>query len=128
MEGNNYDLEERTARFAEEIIKFCKSIPLDEITKPIINQLIKSGTSQAANYYEAVEAESKKDFIHKIGISNKEIKETKLWLRLIAHAYGPIIVQARKLWCESHELNLIFFSIIRKTKHNLKIDNCKIDN
>lgn len=128
MEGKNYDLEERTAKFAEEIIIFCRTIPLNEITRPIINQLIKSGTSQAANYYEAVEAESKKDFIHKIGISNKEIKETKLWLRLIAQAYVPIIVQARKLWCEAHELNLIFFSVIRKTKKNLIIDNCKIDN
>jgi len=73
-----YDLEKRTAQFAKEIISFCKSISTNQINNTMINQLIKSGTSQAANYYKANEAKSKKDFVHKIDIAKKEIKETKL--------------------------------------------------
>lgn len=115
-ENYKYDLEERTAKFAEHIIIFCKKIPKDTITIPIITQIIKSGSSQAANYYEATEAESKKDFYHKIGIAQKEIKETKLWLRLIAQAHEQTKEESRKLWKEAHELNLIFASIRRNRK------------
>ena len=118
-EKKNYDLEERTAKFAEDIIDLMKKIPLNEITRPIITQIIKSGTSQAANYYEANEAESKKDFVHKIGIAKKEIKETKLWLRLLANTYEPIREDARRLWKEAHELNPIFATIIRNTNKNI---------
>jgi four helix bundle protein len=67
-----YDLEERTAKFGEEIIRFAKKIPENSITKPLIIQLIKSGTSIGANYCEADDAESKKDFKHKISICKKE--------------------------------------------------------
>jgi len=118
-----YNLEERTANFAEKIIEFCKSISQNPITIPLINQIIKSGTSQAANYYEANEAESPKDFAHKVNIAKKEVKETKLWLRLIADAHEPAKENARVLWKEAHELNLIFASIVSKTKSNLKIEN-----
>jgi four helix bundle protein len=79
-----FDLEERTSIFAENIIDFCKSLPKDVITLPIINQLIKAATSIGANYCEADCAESKKDFIHKLGICKKESKESKYWLRIIA--------------------------------------------
>jgi len=124
MEGKyNYDLEERTAKFAEEIIKFVKTIQLSEVTRPLVSQIIRSGSSQAANYYEAVEAESTKDFIHKVNISKKEIKETKLWLRLLANAYEPCKEAGRILWKEAHELNLIFASIVRSSRNNLKIEN-----
>ncbi|MFH1286543.1 MAG: four helix bundle protein [Candidatus Magasanikbacteria bacterium] len=114
--GGKYDLEERTAIFAEEIIRFCKRIPHNTITNPMINQIVKSGTSQAANYYEANEAESRKDFFHKIGIANKEVKETKVWLRLMSTAHEPSREEVRKLWKEAHELTLIFSAIRRKKK------------
>ncbi|MFZ2189383.1 MAG: four helix bundle protein [Candidatus Magasanikiibacteriota bacterium] len=127
MEGDNnkkqYDLEERTAKFAENIINFAKTIPINEITKNLILQIIKSGTSQAANYYEANEAESTKDFTHKVNISKKEVKETKLWLRLIANAYEPARERSRILWQEAHELNLIFAKIIKTSKSKLKTEN-----
>ena len=86
MVDNNkiYDLEERTAKFGENIIKFSKKIPKKVENLPLINQIIKSGTSIGANYCEAIEAESKKDFSHKISISKKETRETKFWLRMIA--------------------------------------------
>ena len=66
-----YDLEERTAKFAEEIIKFAKKIPVNRVTERIIPQLVGAGTSMGANYCEADDAESGKDFKHKIGICKK---------------------------------------------------------
>ncbi len=72
-----YDLEERAAKFGEDIIEFAKKIPKNMITIPIISQLIQAGTSIGANYCEADCAELKKDFIHKIGLCKKESKETK---------------------------------------------------
>lgn len=116
--SSNYDLEDRTARFSEEIISFCQKLRQDVITRPIISQLIRAGTSIGANYSEADEASSKKDFINKMSIAKKEIKETKYWLRIIAHTIPEIKENARKLWKEGQELNLIFATIIRKTQNN----------
>lgn len=110
----NYDLEERTARFAEMIIEFAKKIPKNVVTIPIIGQLVKSGTSIGANYCEADGAESKKDFIHKIGICKKESKETKYWLRIVAKTVPKLANEARELWREAQELTLIFSAIFRK--------------
>lgn len=78
-----YNLEERTAKFGEEIIDFVKVIHKNEISRPLINQIIRSSTSVGANYMEADVAESDKDFKHKIAICRKEAKETKYWLRMI---------------------------------------------
>ncbi len=113
---NKYDLEERTAKFGEDIIEFAKKIPRNPITLPLITQLIKAGTSVGANYNEADCAESKKDFEHKIGICNKESKESKFWLRMIAKAVPELKEEAKILWKESNELNLIFSSIIIKSR------------
>lgn len=81
-----YDLEERTAKFGEDIIKFAKKIPRTPVTTPLIGQLVKAGTSVGANYCEADDAESKRDFQHKIGKCKKESSEAKHWLRMIAVA------------------------------------------
>ena len=113
-QNTKYDLEERTAKFGEEIIKFCRSLPNNEITKPLINQLVKCGTSVGANYCEADDAESKKDFIHKIGICKKEARESKHWLRMMATACPELKEDLRPLWQEAKELNLIFNAISRK--------------
>ncbi len=113
---SNYDLEDRTAKFGEEIIKLCKNIKQDIITKPILNQVIKSGTSVGANYMEANGASSKKDFKNKIHICKKEIQETKHWLRMIATAVPAQTVEARKLWQEAQELTLIFGKIVSSLK------------
>jgi len=123
MENSNskFNLAERTAKFGEEIIDFCKSIRRDPITTPMINQLVRSGTSIGANYHEANETNSKKDFISKINIAQKESKETKYWLQMIIHAVSESKESAEILWKEAHELNLIFAAITRKTaaKNNL---------
>ncbi|MBI4033939.1 MAG: four helix bundle protein [Candidatus Brennerbacteria bacterium] len=105
---NNYDLEERTAKFGEEIIRFCKNVKQDAITKPIITQLIRSGTSIGANYMEANAASSKKDFRNKIFICKKEAQETKHWLRMMSECAPEKKEETRKLWKEVQELTLIF--------------------
>jgi len=104
-----YDLEERTAKFAEEIIDFCKSIKPSVITIPIISQLIKAGTSIGANYCEADCAQSK-----------KESKETKYWLQMMARAVPEVKDESKRLWKEANELNLIFSSIVNKSKNKIK--------
>jgi len=109
--SNNYNLEERTAKFGEEIIKFCKSIGQDAVTRPLINQLIRSGTSIGANYMEANSASSKKDFQNKIFICKKEAQETKHWLRMMAICLLERKEELRKLWKEAQELTMIFQKI-----------------
>jgi four helix bundle protein len=111
-----YDLEERTARFGEEIIKFAKKIPKNSVTLPLINQLVKAGTSVGANYCEADNAESKQDFKHKIGICKKEARETKHWLRMIEVAVPELKEEIKKLWQEAKELHLIFNKINQSLK------------
>ncbi|MBI4142522.1 four helix bundle protein [Candidatus Uhrbacteria bacterium] len=108
-----FDLEERTAAFGSAIIAFAKRIPETTVTRPIITQLVRAGTSVGANYCEADNAESRKDFIHKIGICKKEAKETKYWLHMISVATPAHAEEARRLWCEAKELNLIFSAIVR---------------
>ena len=108
--SNKYNLEERTAKFGEEVIKLCRNIKQDVISKPIINQLIRSATSIGANYCEANGASSKKDFKNKIFICKKEAQESKHWLRMAAQCFeqkGAI----RDLWKECQELTLIFQKI-----------------
>ncbi len=108
-----YDLEERCAKFGEGIIKFCYSLKTNEITKPLISQLVRSATSVGANYMEANQASSKKDFKNKIRICQKEANESKHWLRMIAVVIPEKKDECRKLWKESHELTLIFAKISR---------------
>lgn len=114
-----YDLEERTAKFGEEVIKFAKKISKNSITNSLIDQLVRAGTSVGSNYCEADCAESKKDFEHKLGICKKESKETKHWLRMIAEAAPELKEGARPLWKEANELNLIFNAIIKKSRSKI---------
>ncbi|MEK7664125.1 MAG: four helix bundle protein [Patescibacteria group bacterium] len=117
-----YNLEERTAKFGEDVINFSKIIPINLITQRIIPQLVASGTSIGSNYCEADDAESSKDFKHKIGICKKETRETKHWLRMIAVAIPELKEKARNLWQEAKELHLIFNSIYKKVNSkNLEI-------
>jgi four helix bundle protein len=111
-----YDLEERTAKLGEDVIKFAKKLPKTSVTNPIIRQLVRAGTGIGANYCEADDAHSKKDFLHKISLCRKESKETKHWLRMVAIALPYLEEEAKKLKREVQELNLIFSSIINKAK------------
>lgn len=114
---NKYDLEERTAKFGESVIAFCKTLRQGSITKPLISQLVRSSTSIGANYMEANGASSKKDFRNKIFICKKETQETKHWLRMLAQAAPENKDAIRNLWKESQELTLIFGKIVSKLKN-----------
>jgi four helix bundle protein len=81
-----YDLEERTARFGEAVIDFAKAIPQDAVTYRIISQLVGAATSVGANYVEADDAVSKKDFLKSIGTCRKDARETKHFLRMVVRA------------------------------------------
>lgn len=111
-----YDLEERTFAFAENVINTVKNIKVNPVNSRLINQLVGSSGSVGANYCEANEAESKQDFIHKIGISKKEAKETRYWLRLLKISNPEISNQLDLFEKESQELILIFSSIIKSSK------------
>ena len=112
-----YELEGRVEKFGESIIELSKKVRITSITKSIIEQLVRSGTSVGANYFEANGASSKKDFINKIFISKKEAKETQHWLRMVSKADQSVIVEARILYKETQELAMIFSTIITNTKN-----------
>lgn len=114
----NYDLEERTAKFGENVIHFVTSLPKNEVNKILINQVVRSATSVGANYMEANQASSKKDFKNKIGICRKEANETKYWFRVISSANKDKADGCRKFWKESHELMLIFSKIFSSSNKN----------
>ena len=115
-----FDLEERTSLFGEAIIDFCVEIPLGPRTNRLVDQITGCGTSIGANYGEADDALSKKDFAKTIGICRKEARETKFFLRMIARACPDLKPKARRLWQEANELHLIFRKIRRTTLKNLK--------
>ena len=111
-----YDLEERTARFGEAIIDFANLIPQTAVTRPLIEQLVGCGTSVGANYCEADDAVSKKEFRLRCGTCKKEAREAKYFLRMIVRAVPELKSQARPLWQEAKELHLIFAKIWRSAE------------
>ena len=110
-----YDLEERTGMFGESVINFAKKIPETAVTKSLISQLVRSATSVGANYCEANDASTKKDFVYKIGICRRESKEAKHWIRMAIQAVPTLKDLAKPLSGEAQELNLIFSAIIRNS-------------
>jgi len=111
-----YDLEERTAKFGENIIVFVKNIKKTVVVLPLIQQLVRSATSIGANYYEANQASSKKDFVSKVYISKKEANETKYWLRMLSKADDKVQETCLKYLKEVQEFILIFSKIINSAK------------
>ena len=111
-----YDLEERTAKFGEDIIDWIKTLSKNELTFRLIPQLIACSTSIGANYCEADCAESNKDFIHKMSIANKEAKESKHFIRMLSRICPEKASHGRLLWKEAHEINLIFTTIVKNAK------------
>jgi four helix bundle protein len=108
-----YDLDERTALFGEAVIEFAKKVPVTPITRRLIDQLVGSGTSVGANYREADDGVSKKDFRHKISISKREAREAGFFIRMIAAAVPELHEAAKPLAQEAKELHLIFAKTYR---------------
>jgi four helix bundle protein len=111
-----FDLEDRTARFGEAIICFAKRVPVSLVTQPLIPQLVRAATSIGANWSEADDAGSKKEFRYRISICKRESRETKHWLRMVVAAIPDLKEDARPLWQEAKELHLIFAAIHRGKK------------
>lgn len=112
-----FDLEERTAKFGEDVLSLCKKIKITVINESIIKQIIRSATSVGANYMEANGACSKKDFLNKIYICKKESQETKHWLRMLLVTQSEEnTLEIKRLWQEAYELACIFHKIATTTK------------
>ena len=109
-----FDLEERTAVFGEDVIKLVKTMKFDPVNTPLITQAVRSATSVGANYCEADDAVSRKEFFNKIGTCKKEARETKHWLRMLATADDRRKPDIRALWKEARELHLIFAAILKR--------------
>jgi four helix bundle protein len=119
MEGNPKprDLEERTFRLAESVRLFVKQLPRSISNAEDVRQLVRASGSVAANWIEADEALSKKDFLMRVKICRKEAKESRLFLRLLDTGLTKTILSARdQLTAEARELTLIFSSIISKSQ------------
>ena len=111
------DLEERTFRFAESVRTFVKQLPRTISNAEDVRQLVRASGSVAANWIEADEALSKKDFLMRVKICRKEAKEGRLFLRLVDAGLSKTILAARdELAAEARELTLIFSSIISKSE------------
>ncbi len=108
-----YDLDERTALFGEAVISYAQKVPVTPVTRRLIDQLVGAGTSIGANYGEADDAVSKKDFRHKISICKREARESKFFLRMLTKAVPELQGEAKDLWREAKELHLIFAKIYR---------------
>lgn len=117
-EKNEFNLEERLIDFAVRVIRIVESLPKTRTGNHIAGQLIRCGTSPAANYGEAQSAESRSDFIHKMNISIKELRETRIWLRLIVRAniIKPELIEP--LLDENNQLILIFAKSIDTARQN----------
>jgi four helix bundle protein len=111
-----FDLEERTAVFGEAIVRFSKKIPRDATNNRLTDQVVGCGTSIGANYREANESVSKKDFRFSISRCVKEAKETKFFLRMVAASEAQLVDEARVLYREGNELHMIFAKIFRKLR------------
>jgi four helix bundle protein len=109
----HYDLEDRTRRYAYNVIQFCKKVEKSVSNTETTKQLIRSAGSIGANYIEANEALGKKDFIMHLRISKREAKESKYWLCLV-ETCPPQLIERDNLICEADEFMKIFGAIIGK--------------
>jgi len=117
LNSKRYDLEERTLEFAKRVRTFVKKLNRTIANIEDGKQLVKASGSVGANYIEANEALSKKDFVMRIKICRKEAKESRYWLRLVNTGGNRELEQERKeLEDEASELTHIFGSIVTKSK------------
>ena len=118
-EKRKYDLQDRFIDYAVRIIRLSQALPGTGAGMHICSQVLRSGTSPAANYGEAQSAESSADFVHKLKLALKELRETEIWLKVIARsgliehaeALGPLLQ-------ETDELISILFRSIETAKRN----------
>jgi four helix bundle protein len=117
--GREYDLQDRLVDYAVRIIKLSESLPETKTGKHISSQILRSGTSPAPNYGEAQGAESKADFIHKLKIALKELRETEIWIKIIIKAklVSPSNL-LEPMMQETNELISILFKSVETARKN----------
>jgi len=120
-----FDLEDRTLLFSTEIIQLIKLLPKNSVNFRLCDQLVRSVTSIGANLREANEKLSKKDFLLRMKISRKEIKESEYWLKLLSTANEDFSSQFNFAINETVELRKIFSKIIDKSENPLKVEGQK---
>ena len=115
------ELEDRIVKFAARCIKVCGALPSKKIgSSSLADQVFRSATSVAANYAEAAEAESRKDFIHKLKVAMKELSETRMWLKLIGASEYIDGAKLADLIAESKELSRILSASVTTTKKKIE--------
>ena len=117
VKEGEFDLKDRLIDYAVRIIRLTEALPNTKAGTHVAGQILRSGTSPAPNYGEALAAESQADFIHKLKIALKELRETEIWLKIIAKAK---MVSAPRpfapLLSETDELSAILFTSIQTAK------------
>ena len=117
---SRYDLEERLLNYAADIIRFTESMLKTDSGRHISNQLMRSGTAPLGHQGEAVSAESSRDFIHKMKVALKELREADRWLKLVTRVpLVPADVSAKPLLVETDELIRIFVASIKTAQRNV---------
>ncbi len=119
--GNQYDLEERVLEYAARIVRLAEALPNSAAGRHVSGQVLRSGTSPMAQHGEAQSGESRKDFVHKMSVGLKELRETLRWLQLIQRV--PLIEKSgllEPLIVETDELIRIFVSSIKTAKENMQ--------
>ena len=118
--ARNAELEDRITKFAARCVKVCEALPVKRIgSANFSDQLFRSSTSVAANYAEATQAESRKDFVHKLKIALKELTESRTWLKIIAEAGYVGKSSLAALIGESDELMRILSSSVITARRGL---------
>ena len=119
--GIKYDLQDRLIEYAVRIIKLSQALPESKVGKHVASQIMKSGKSHAPNHGEAKSAESRSDFVHKLKIALKELRETDIWLKIIVRSELIQPVNSiDSLLLETNELISILFKSIETAKRNEK--------
>ena len=120
---NKKELQDRLKNFAIEIVRFAESLPDTAGLRTVKNQIVRSGTSTAANYRAACRAKSTADYIHKMGTVEEELDETEFWLEFTVGLSNSYRGEVAPLWKEGDELLAIIVSSIVSTKQNNSIKN-----
>jgi len=115
---NSEDLKLRCKQFSLRVMRLVRSLPDDKVSRPIANQLIRSGTSVAANYRAACLAKSRADFISKVGTAVEEADESALWMELIIEDKILPAEKVSPLWQEAADLTAIFCASIKTARSN----------
>ena len=124
--SEKYDLEERLLEYSARVIRLVEKLPSSRAANHVAGQLLRSGTSPLPNHGEAQAAESRKDFVHKLKICHKELRESRRWLRLIQRV--PLVKASlvQPLVDETEELIRIFAASLRTAKLGRKADSLNV--